>query len=101
MASLELDPPASVPPAGCKVTASATVGCPDIPAPATFMEVETSVPALHLADLDSPASSVDTEGQAAVSDQAVLVAGQAQAREADLDQLDLAREQAPEAAVLP
>lgn len=64
------------------------------------MEVETLVPALPLADMDSTASSLDPECQAAFSEPAVALAP-APAREADLDHLALAWEEAPEAAVLP
>lgn len=99
VASLELDPPPSVSPR-LKVTASDTVVSPDMSPSATFMEVETWVPVLALADLNLAASSVYTERQAVVSDQAVLVEGPAQAREVDLDWLALAREQAPEAVTL-
>lgn len=82
-AALQVDPPASVSP-GLKVTASATVASPDMSTSAPFMEVDTWVTALALADLDS-AASVGTERRTAVSDQAVLVEGPAQAREVDLD----------------
>lgn len=82
-AAPQLDPPASVSP-GLKVTASATVASPDMSTSAPFMEVDTSVTALPLADLDS-AASVDTARPAVVSDRAVLVEGPAQAREVDLD----------------
>lgn len=100
-ASLELvDPSASVPPACLKVTASLALCSPDISTSAPFMEVDTSVPALPLADLYSAASSVHTERQAVVPDQAVLLEVPASAREADLEPLALTWEEAPEAAVL-
>lgn len=96
--ALELDPPASVPSAGLKVTDLAAVAC---------LEVSASVPALPLADLDSPVPSVDTEcqaevsDQAAVSDQAVVLEVPVSACQADLFPLAPAREEAPEATALP
>lgn len=59
--------------------------------------METSVSALPLTELDSAAPSREADRQATVWDWAA----EAPAREADLDRLALARQQAPEAAALP
>lgn len=99
-AALELDHPASVPSAGLKVPASVASPSLEVQTSAPFMEVETLVPALSLAHMDSTASSMDPERQAAFSEAAVALPP-APAREADLDPLALAWEEALEAAVLP